>query len=293
MRMQIAMIPTRNLLAHMEVAFVAGLVDVPGPWVEALDDHVADLLVTMDGDIPSAIAPVRLLHIAQAVPANVVRELAHSDVDRFVTSRFSRTIPSQRSNAQVLFRLTDLQSGHGGGGVLAFAGTLCVDDVRTLDADNIHELSTEDDDALRWDGRIGRELRRHHGEPSIASNMNGARLGSAFDLAVWGFGHEPMALGSTLPLAFVRLCERYQDLFFADQRSSADEMELTELRELVVSTGMAPLDRVPEMAEGLSRFRQSPDYVPPFAPRSRAQQAELLLHFARSMEAPPPASRCQ
>lgn len=222
MRMQIATISTQNLLAHMEVAFVAGFVDVPEGWPEALDERVVDLNVSVsDSGTPSTVAPVRLRHISEAAPPEVVRELSSSDIDRFVTAPFSRTIPSDRSNAEVFFRLTDLRSGYDGGGVLAFAGTLCVEDVRVLDCDSIHELAADGDDALRWVGRVGRDVRRHFGDPTMIARMSGRSLGNAFEQAVWGFGTEPMALGTTTPLAFSRRCERYQELFFKDNCPTA------------------------------------------------------------------------
>lgn len=283
MRMQIATIPTPNLLAHMEVAFVAGLVDVPEGWTDALDEHVADLNVSISElGIPESVAPVRLRPLEEAVPAGVVRRLSRSAVGEFVTARFPRTIPSDLSNAQVLFRLTDLPSSFDGGGVLAFAGSLGLEDASVLDSENVHELTADGDDTLRWTGRIGMEVRRHFGAPSIATNMGGQPLSSAFDLATWGFGHEPMALGTTVALTSVRRCQRYHDLFFSDQRSDEDELELAGLREMMVTDGFAALDRLPEMARALERFRTSEDYVSPFAPRSRAQQRALMLQYSEA-----------
>lgn len=286
MRMQIVMKPTDNLLGHMEVAFVAGLVDVPQGWTEALDDHVADLQATLSHEgAPATIAPVRLHHLSEAVPADVARELAFSDIDRFVTTRFSRTMPGDASNTQVLFRLTDLASSFEDGGVLAFAGTLAVDDVRKLDGDFVHELAAADSDVLASVGRVGRDLRRHFGASSMAGRLAGRPLRGAFDEAVWGFGHEPMALGTTAPLPYVRLCERYQDLFLGGDTTAEEKDELEELREIMARTGGLLLDREPGIAAALARFRRTEEYISPFAPRTRAQQSSLVAHFAASFDA--------
>jgi hypothetical protein len=281
MRIQISILPTENLLGHHEVAFVAGLADVPEGWAEAFDEHVGDLLVSIGDDgCPLSISPARMRPLDEAVPADVRRALSRDDIDRFVTARIHRTPPTERSNCEVLFRLTELASGFGGGSVLVFAGTLCVEDAYSLNADSIHELAADDGDLLEWRGRVGEDVRRHFGAPSMVSRMSDAPLFRAFDLAVWGFGHEPMALGATTPLAFIQRCERYHDLFFKDARCADEDLELEELRETMVAAGVSTLDRTPNLAAALARFRTSKDYVSPFAPRSRVQQAASMTHFA-------------
>lgn len=274
MRMQITTIPTLNLLADKEVAFVAGLVDVPQGWGDAFDDHVADLLIDVSADgLPASVTPARLRPASSALPPEIVRELSHSDIDRFVTSSFPRTMPTARSNTEVLFRATELASTYGEGTVLAFAGTLCLDDVSSLDGEAVHELVADEKETLHWIGRVGHEVRRHFGDPRVGSRL--PRFADVFNLATWGFGHEPMALGATMPIRLIRSCERYQDLFFSPTRSPGEETELAALRGVMETAGMVLLDEEPELARAVARLRDDEDYISPFAPRGRGRQIRL------------------
>jgi len=278
MKMQIAF---RRLIgqkfADFDVVAAVGLVDLPEVHTR-LNECVADfnLPIGPEGREPtSAVFFGNPKHLERATDWNTMMNLRSSDLEDAIRAPIKRTTPSEISNTHVLFRETAVVSQHPRGRVYAFVGTVCVADSQNLDCRDILEFSGDLKEGamstLQFDGRLGRTLKRHFGETNLEDATRGRGLSSFLQEPIWGFGNEPIALGSTMDLDKQALYENYIDLFFEEKENEVDQRRYLTFRNMVRAEGMKLLEEDPVLARCLWRVRQSDDYIPPFQPKTRRE----------------------
>jgi hypothetical protein len=275
MKMQIAF---RRLIgqkfAGYDVAAVVGLLDVESTMGD-VDEHALDLMMKLspDGTTPEEVTFTgNGLPLAAVAPGNIMDEIRNSEIGHVIKASIPRTRPSASSNANLFCRLTDVASSYDAGSVYAVAGVLCVDNVMDLNCRDVLELEAgEGRIKLALQGRVGRTLRRHFGETDLEHAMQGRKLDSFLEEPIWGFGNEPLALGSTLALDNQRMYEKYIELFFGDKDTEVSKRRYLQMRILAEKSGFTLLDEDPVLARMLWRARQNDDYVSPHSPRTRSQ----------------------
>jgi hypothetical protein len=278
MKMQIAF---RRLIgqkfADFDVVASVGLLDMP-ETAPRIHECVADfnLPISRDGSEPmKAIYFGNPRHLERVTDWNTMMDLRSADLEDSVKARIKRTTPSELSNAFLLFRETAVRSQYPRGRVYAFAGTVCVANSQNLDCRDILEFSGElrkdDTAALQFDGRLGRTLRRHFGETNLEDATRGRGLSSFLEEPIWGFGAEPIALGSTLDLGKQEMYEAYTDLFFEEKETPVEQRRYLQYRILAQKEGLTLLDQDPVLARALWRVRESDDYIPQFRPKTRSE----------------------
>ena len=278
MKMQIAF---RRLIgqkfADFDVVAAVGLVDLPEIHTR-LNECVADfnLPISRDGREPTrAVFFGNPKHLERATDWNTMMKLRSSNLEDAIGAPIKRTTPSEISNTHVLFRETAVVSQNPRGRVYAFVGTVCVANSQDLDCRDILEFSGEFKDGamstLQFDGRLGRTLKRHFGETNLEDATRGRGLSSFLQEPIWGFGNEPIALGSTMDLDKQALYENYTDLFFEEKEDEIEKRRYLTFRNMVLADGMKLLEEDPVLARMLWRVRQADDYVPPFQPKTRSQ----------------------
>ena len=277
MKMQIAF---RRLIgqkfAGLDVVAAVGLLDMPAGHGD-LHEHVADfnLLMAPGGREPTgAVFLGNQRHLEEKTDWNTLMNLRPCDLEDAIRAPIRRTVPSDMSNTNLLFRATAVGSQYPGGTVHAFVGTLSVENAQDLDCRDVLEFSGESRSAsgilLDFEGRLGRTLRRHFGETNLEDATRGRGLSSFLQEPIWGFGNEPIALGSTMDLDKQALYEKYTDLFFS-AKTDEDLPRYRTLRNMVLADGLKLLEEDPVLARMLWRVRQSEDYIPPFRPKTRSE----------------------
>lgn len=278
MKMQIAF---RRLIgqkfAGYDVATAVGLLDLPHGHAR-FDNCVTNFHLPMDanGTQPEkAICFWNPRPLATVADEDTVLEMSRADLEDIIKARIRRTTPSDSSNAHFFFRKTSVASQHRGGTVYAFAGTLCVENVMNLDCRDILQFGREPNalsaSALAFEGRVGRTVRKEFGETDLVAAMQGHGLSQFLQEPIWGFGEEPIALGSTLDLDKQRLHQLYTDLFFGEEGTELDKRRYLQIRALAQQAGFSLLEEDPVLARVLWRVRQSGDHIPPFFPKTRSQ----------------------
>lgn len=278
MQMQIAF---RRLIgqkfAGYDVAAAVGLFDLPHGH-ERFDECVANFHLPMNaaGTEPENVIcfwnPRPLSSVADS---DTLLEMGRSDLEDIIKARIQRTRPDDSSNAHFFFRKTTVASQHPEGTVYAFAGTLCVESVMNLDCRDVLQFGREPSalsaSKLSFEGRVGRTIRKEFGETDLVAATQGQGLSQLLQEPVWGFGEEPIALGSTLHLDKQRLYQLYTDLFFDREDTDLDRRRYLQIRILADQAGFSLLDEDPVLSRVLWRVRQSDDYIPPFSPKTRSQ----------------------
>jgi hypothetical protein len=278
MKMQIAF---RRLIgqkfAGYDVAAAVGLLDLPHGH-DRFDECIANFHLPMqtDGREPEkAICFWNPRPLDTVADSDTLLEMRRSDLEDIVKARFRRTTPSDSSNAHFFFRKTSVASQYPRGTVYAFSGTLCVDNVLDLDCRDVLQFGREPNalsaSVLAFEGRVGRTIREEFGETDLVAVTQGHGLSQLLQEPVWGFGEEPIALGSTLDLEKQRLYQLYTDLFFGEKDDEVAKRRYLQIRILAEQAGFTLLDEDPVLARALWRVRQDDDYVPPFSPKTRSQ----------------------
>ncbi|NTF17099.1 hypothetical protein G6L37_01475 [Agrobacterium rubi] len=289
MKMQIAF---RRLIgqkfANFDVVASVGLVDLPASH-QRLNECTADfnLPISRDGREPEMATYFgNPKHLEHATDWGTLMRLRASNLEDAIKAPIRRTTPSELSNTHVLFRETAVRSQYHQGRVYAFVGTVCVANSQMLDCRDILEFSGDFNDdgvsILKLDGRLGRTLRLHFGETDLENATQGRALSSLLEQPIWGFGYEPIALGSTMDLDKQAYYETYTDLFFEEKENEIDERRYLTYRNLVAADGMTLLEDDPVLARMLWRVRQENDYIPPFHPKTRREfhSANKAMHDA-------------
>lgn len=278
MKMQIAF---RRLIgqkfAGYDVVAAVGLVDFPASE-HRIHECVADLNlpISVNGSKPTgAFYYGNAKHLERATDWNTLMHLRSADLEDALKAPIQRTEPSEISNTHLLFRETAVQSQHHMGRVYAFVGTLCVANSQRLDVRDILEFSStlkpNESGPLKLVGRVGRTIRQHFGTTDLEASTRGRGLSSFLQEPIWGFGKEPIALGSTLDLDKQSAYESYLDLFFEEKETDVDRARYLTFMRMATADGRPLLEDEPVLARILWRVRQSDDYVPPLHPKTRAQ----------------------
>lgn len=278
MKMQIAF---RRLVGQKfgeyQVAAAVGLFDLPAGH-ERFDECVANFHMPLS---PDGTQPEKSICFRNPRPLNTVADsdtrsdMRKSNIEAIIKAKIKRSLPSDSSNAHFFFRKTDVASKFAGGSVYAFAGTLAVHNVLLLDCDDVLEfasdLQSNSPSTMNLSGRVGRTIRPEFGETNLVSDMQGAPLSQFLVQPIWGFGSEPIALGSTLELDRQRMYEKYTELYFQEDRTVMEQQRYMQLRILADTADMLLFHEEPALARVLWHLRQHDDYVPAFRPKTREE----------------------
>lgn len=278
MKMQIAFrrFIGQKFSGHDVVAAV-GLADFPEIHPR-LNECVADLNlpISADGREPtSALYFGNARHLEYFTDWNTMMRLRSSDLEDAIKAPMKRTLPSEQSNTQVLFRETAVRSQYPRGRVYAFVGTACFKNSQNLDCRDILEFAgsfaPNSPVSLEFKGRLGRTIKKHFGATNLEDATRGRGLSSFLQEPIWGFGADPIALGSTEDLDKQSLYETYMDLFFEEKEDDIDQRRYLTYRNMVAAEGKKLLEEDPFLARMLWRVRQNDDFIHPFHPKTREQ----------------------
>jgi hypothetical protein len=280
MKIQIAFRETRESHVGHDFWIASGLVEANEAFAAAAEEKFTGVRMdfTQDG------APMLALFTSNTYVPTYQRRPLHVDelkfdsVENTVRKTLDRIMPSPYSNAELFLRRTKVAGSGPGRVVLALSGLVGYKPPIRLDCDNVFQLgstshSSEPETFLRYEGRVGTDINPDWGHTAMIEATRGHSSTEFLRTPVWGFGEEPIRLGSTLHLEAQAKIGRHRALHFCD-RTAAEEAEYVKLSAIMKREGLNDFGRHPDFEEALHRMDEAGFSIDDETPLTRRQYAE-------------------
>ncbi|MBY3155465.1 hypothetical protein HFO56_24365 [Rhizobium laguerreae] len=259
MKIQIAFRETRERRAEHDLWIAAGLVEADETFAAGAEEKFVSVRMdfTQDG------TPILALFTRNTYQATYDgrpldrEELKTHSLESMVTKNIDRIVPGPFSNAELFLRRTNAD-GSAGKAVLAFSGLVGYKPPIRLDCDSVFQLGSnadgsEPDALLQYQGRVGTDINPSWGHPAMIEATAGHASSAFLRTPVWGFGDEPIRLGSTMHLDMQAKVSRHRALHFSD-RTPAEEAEYVKLSVIMSREGLNEFGRSPDFEEAMRKL---------------------------------------
>jgi hypothetical protein len=211
-------------------------------------------------------------------------ELKFDSVESTVKKTLDRVMPSPFSNAELFLRRTKVEGSAPGQVVLAFSGLVGYKPPIRLDCDNVFQLGStsygsEPETFLRYEGRVGTDINPDWGHPALIEATRGHSSTAFLRTPAWGFGSEPIRLGSTMHLEAQAEIGRHRALHFSE-RTPAQEAEYGNLSAIMKREGLNEFGRHPDFEEALRRMKDAGFAIDDEMPLTRRELAERSAYMS-------------
>ncbi|MCS4088913.1 hypothetical protein [Rhizobium sp. BK176] len=262
MKIQIAFRETRESRNGHDFWIATGLLETD----ESFAIEAEERFIGVRMDFAQDGSPILALFTSHIYPAtregrSIDDELKFDTVENTVRKTLDRVMPSAFSNAELFLRRTRVEGAAPGKVVLAFSGLVGYKPPILLDCDSVFQLGStsygsEPETFLRYEGRVGSDINPGWGHPALIEATRGHSSSAFLRTPVWGFGNEPIRLGSTLHLEAQAKIGRHKALHFS-KRTPAEEAEYSKLSAIMKREGLNDFARHPDFEEALRRIHDA------------------------------------
>ncbi|MCV9964590.1 hypothetical protein OIU34_22120 [Pararhizobium sp. BT-229] len=280
MRFQIAFRETRDTMADHRLWIAVGLVEMDLTLAARSAEKFTGVRMefTQDG-APLCALFTNNVYAPTYEGRPIDEDLKASGVEAQLAKQLDRVVPGPFSNAELFMRRTRGEAAEGSV-VMAFSGFVGYKPPIDIDCDGVFQLASDAPESfLRYEGRIGGDIRPEWGNPGIIEATRGRSVSSFLRLPVWGFGAEAVRIGSTMHLDVQDMSNRHRALHFAD-RSPSEEAEYTRLSAFMKREGLNDFGRHPDFEEALRRLMEAGYPTEDGTPLTRSQLSERSEHMA-------------
>jgi hypothetical protein len=279
MKIQIAFRETRESRVGHDFWIATGLIEADEVFATAAEEKFTGVRM----DFAQDGAPILALLTSNIYAATCEGrplygdELKYDTVESTVKKTLDRVMPSPYSNAELFLRRTKAEGSAPGKVVLAFSGLVGYKPPIRLDCDSVFQLSStaygsEPETFLPYEGRVGTDINPDWGHPALIEATRGHSSAAFLRTPVWGFGNEPIRLGSTMHLEAQAKIGRHRALHFSD-RTPDEETEYDNLSAVMKREGLNEFGRHPDFEEALRRMKDAGFAVDDEMPLTRRQLA--------------------
>ncbi|MDW9481154.1 hypothetical protein GOB57_21140 [Sinorhizobium meliloti] len=259
MKFQIAFRETREALAEHDLWIASGLVEADEPFALRSEEKFTSVRMEFAADG----APLLALFTNNVYAPTYAGEpldvdLKDSDIESLLKKQIDRVTPGPFSNAELFMRRTRIEATDSGRVVLAFSGLVGYKPPTRIDCDTVFQLGSiapevAPESFLRYEGRVGTDIRPDWGHPSMIASTKGFSATAFLRLPVWGFGEEPIRVGSTMHLDVQDMMSRHRALHFA-VRTPSEEAEYAKLSTFMRRAGLNDFGRHPDFEEAMQKL---------------------------------------
>lgn len=260
MKIQIAFRETRDSVEGHNLWMAMGLVEMDKALALRSDEMFTSVRLEFTGDD----TPLLALFTNNIYPPSHAGhplqkdDLKQMGVESILKEQLDRVTPGAFSNAELFMRRTRVKATEDGRVVLAFSGLAGYRPPTRVDCDSVYQLGSGSPEVgpeafLKYEGRVGTDINPGWGHPSMIASTAGYSASAFLRMPVWGFGEEPVRVGSTMHLDTQDMMSRHRALHFSD-RTAAEEAEYARLSMIMKRAGLNDFGRHPDFEEAMRKL---------------------------------------
>jgi hypothetical protein len=286
MKFQIAFRETSHAVAEHQLWIAVGLVEMDAALAACCEEMFTSVRMEFTNDgIPLCALFTNNIYAATSNGHSISEDLKGSGIEEQLTKQLDRTLPSSFSNAELFLRTTRVATSEGNI-VMAFSGLVGYKLPIKIDCDGIYQLASSFPEAfLKFEGRIGTDIHPEWGKPNLIAATRGLSAKSFLRIPTWGFGDEPVQIGSTMHRDVQKMTDRHRALHLSG-RSPKEENEYTTLSVALKRDGLNDFGRHPDFEEALRRLIEAgypTDDSIPLTRKQLSDRSEYLTAVNREL----------
>lgn len=293
MKIQIAFRETRESAEGHALWMAMGLVEMNKALARRSEEKFTSVRMEFTGDG----TPLLALFTNNIYPPShagrpLQDDLKQMDIESLLKQQLDRVIPGAFSNAELFMRRTRVKATGDDRVVMAVSGLLGYRPPTRVDCDSVYQLGSGAPEIgpeafLKYEGRVGTDINPGWGHPAMVASTAGYSASAFLRMPVWGFGEEPVRVGSTMHLDIQEMMSRHRALHFSD-RTAAEEVEYARLSTTMTRAGLNDFGRHPDFEEAMRKLMEAgfpPDDGTPLTRSELSARSDYMSEIVKNLMA--------
>lgn len=262
MKIQIAFRETRESVEGHALWMAMGLVEMDKMLALRSEEKFTSVRMEFKGDgTPLLALFTNNIYAPSHAGRPIPDDLKQVEIESLLRQQLDRVPPGAFSNAELFMRRTRVKATADDRVVMAVSGLVGYRPLTRVDCDSVHQLGSGAPEVgpeafLKFEGRVGTDINPGWGHPSLIASTAGYSASAFLKMPVWGFGEEPVRVGSTMHLVTLDMMSRHRVLHFSD-RTAAEEAEYAGLSKIMRHAGLNDFGRNPDFEEAMRKLMEA------------------------------------